>query len=164
MLSNSIPFWFGMPNCGFLKHVLFFPQIWGHTGWIWGWADMLSVHVYAVQTHCSLFAYLLENGAMKSLLWAHFEAFVCSKSVFCGNKRGVNNCFKKSSPPDAKRILSPSPEAPREAALRARCSNKKQLLEKQLRHCPRCLQEKKEETINFCEILIGSLNYCKHVE
>ena len=42
-------------------------------------------------------------------------------------------------------------EAPGEAASRARCTDKKQLFEQQLKHCLRFLQKKVDWAQNWCE-------------
>ena len=76
-------------------------------------------------------------------------------------KRGSKNCFKKSAPPDSNNYLFQCQEAPGEAASRARCTNKKQLFEQQLKHCLRFLQKKVDWAQNWCEKLTGLLNRCK---
>ena len=68
---------------------------------------------------------------------------------------------KKGAPPDSNKTLLTGQEAPGEAASRARCTDKKQLFEQQLKHCLRFLQKKVDWAQNCCEKLTGVLNYCK---
>ena len=68
---------------------------------------------------------------------------------------------KKGAPPDSNKTLIQCQEAPGEAASRARCTNKKQLFEQQLKHCLRFLQKKVDWAQNWCEKLTGLLNCCK---
>ena len=65
---------------------------------------------------------------------------------------------KKGGPPDSNGSLLTGQEAPGEAASRARCTNKKQLFEQQLKHCLRFLQKKVDWAENWCEKLTGLLN------
>ena len=73
-------------------------------------------------------------------------------------KRHSKKCFKKSAPPESNTSLFTGQEAPGEAASRARCTNKKQLFEQQLKHCLRFLQKKVDWAENWCEKMIGLLN------
>ena len=57
-------------------------------------------------------------------------------------KRGSKNASKNGAPPDSNNTLSVGQEAPGEAASRARCTDKKQLFEQQLRHFLRFLPNK----------------------
>ena len=68
---------------------------------------------------------------------------------------------KKSGLPDANDELFTCQEAPGEAASRAHCTDKKQLLEQQLKHCSRFLKKKMDWAQNWYEKLIGLLNRCK---
>ena len=52
-------------------------------------------------------------------------------------------------------------EAPGEAASRAHCTDKKQLLEQQLKHCSRFLEKKMDWAQNWHEKLTGLLNVHK---
>ena len=65
-------------------------------------------------------------------------------------KKGVpKTASKKGAPPNSNRYLFTGQEAPGEAASRAHCSNKKQLLEQQLKHCSRFLQKKVDWAQNW---------------
>ena len=77
-------------------------------------------------------------------------------------QRGSKNCFKKGAPPDSNSSLFTGQEAPGEAASRARCTDKKQLFEQQLKHCSRFLQKKVDWAQNWCEKLTELLNTCKN--
>ena len=68
------------------------------------------------------------------------------------------NCLKNGVPPDSNTTLFQCQEAPGEAASRAHCSDKKQLLEQQLKQCSRFLQKKVDWAQNWHEKLIGLLN------
>ena len=57
---------------------------------------------------------------------------------------------KKGAPPDSNRHLFTGQEAPGEAASRARCTDKKQLFEQQLKHCSRFLQKKVDWAQTWC--------------
>ena len=73
-------------------------------------------------------------------------------------KEASKNASKKGAPPDSNGYLSVGQEAPGEAASRARCTNKKQLFEQQLKHCLRFLQKKVDWAENWCEKMTGLLN------
>ena len=79
-------------------------------------------------------------------------------------KHGSQKLFKKGAPPKSNKTLSVGQEAPGEAASRARCTDKKQLFEQQLKHCLRFLQKKMYWAENWCEKLTGLLNRCKKTE
>ena len=64
---------------------------------------------------------------------------------------GSKNCFKKGAPPKSNDTLFQCQEAPGEAASRARCTDKKQLFEQQLKHCLSFLQKKVDWAQNWCE-------------
>ena len=71
---------------------------------------------------------------------------------FCVKNIGSKNCFeKKGAPPVSNTTLLIGQEAPGEAASRARCTNKKQLFEQQLKHCLGFLQKKMDWAENWCE-------------
>ena len=84
-----------------------------------------------------------------------------SQMWFLCEKRRSKNCFKKSVPPDSNYGLFPDPEAPGEAASRARCSDKKQLFEQQLKHCSRFWPKKVKWAQNRCRKLTELLNRLK---
>ena len=71
---------------------------------------------------------------------------------------------KKGVPPESNSSLFTGQEAPGEAASRARCTNKKQLFEQQLKHCSRFLQKKVDWAQNWHEKLIGLLNVYKKLK
>ena len=60
---------------------------------------------------------------------------------FCVKKMVPTTASKKGAPPDSNTTLLTGQEAPGEAASRARCTDKKQLFEQQLKHCLRILAE-----------------------
>ena len=55
-------------------------------------------------------------------------------------------------------------EAPGEAASRARCTEKKQLLEQQLKHCSRFEQKKMDWAPNRCQKLTELVNFSKKTQ
>ena len=65
---------------------------------------------------------------------------------------------EKGVPPVSNPHLIQSQEAPGEAASRARCTDKKQLFEQQLKHCLRFLQKKVDWAEYWCEKKTGLLN------
>ena len=68
---------------------------------------------------------------------------VLDQHVTFGVKKGVpKNGSKNVYPPEPNDGLFTDREAPGGAASRARCSDKKQLFEQQLRHCSKFLQKK----------------------
>ena len=71
---------------------------------------------------------------------------------------------KKGVPPDSNGELFTGQEAPGEAASRARCTDKKQLFEQQLKHCLRFLQKKVDWAENWCEKMTGLLNCSQKTE
>ena len=86
---------------------------------------------------------------------------------FCVKKEAPKTASKKGAPPDSNECLFTGKEAPGEAASRARCADKKQLFEQQLRqlkHCSRFLQKKVDRALNWCEKLTGLLNCCKKTD
>ena len=58
--------------------------------------------------------------------------------------------LQKKCPPESIPTLFTDREAPGGAASRARCSDKKQLFEQQLRHCSKFLQEKMVWAQHYC--------------
>ena len=70
---------------------------------------------------------------------------------FCVKKWVPKTVSKKGAPPESNRSLFTGQEAPGEAASRARCADKKQLFEQQLKHCLRVLQKKMDWAQNWCE-------------
>ena len=75
-------------------------------------------------------------------------------------KKGVlKTASKNGAPPKSNDPLFTGQEAPGEAASRARCTNKKQLFEQQLKHCLRFLQKKWTELkIGVKKMTAGLLN------
>ena len=100
-----VPFWIYFPHFfGFsIQKVctwyttLFFSQFLWCTECSWGWAHMQSVHVYAVQTHFSLFACFLKKGSLKSPTWVHFGTFSFVKNQIFVWKEASKNASKKVS-------------------------------------------------------------------
>ena len=84
------------------------------------------------------------------------------------NKRVSQNASKQGVPPDSNGTLFPGQEAPGAAASRAHFSDKKQLFEQQLKHCPRFLQKKVDRARNRCKKLNGLPKIvdsrCKHTK
>ena len=70
---------------------------------------------------------------------------------------------KKGAPPESNGELT-CQEAPGEAASRARCTNKKQSFEQQLKHCFRFLKKKVDWAENWCEKMTGLLNCSQKTE
>ena len=66
-------------------------------------------------------------------------------------KQGTPKRLQKSAPPESNKYLFTGQEAPGEAASRARCTDKKQLFEQQLKHCLRFLQKKVDWAENWCD-------------
>ena len=95
---------------------------------------MQSVHVYAVQTHVSVFAFFLKKGFLKTFKWVTFWTIFDQICDFCLKKWVPKTASKKGAPPDSNKTLFQCQEAPGEAASRAHCTNKKQLFEQQLKH------------------------------
>ena len=102
---------------------------------------MQSVHVYAVQTHFSLFPFFLKNDPLKGPTWVDLGTFFGQKCDFCEKKEGSKTASKKGVPPESNDCLFTGQETHGEAASRARCTDKKQLFEQQLKHCSRFLQK-----------------------
>ena len=86
--------------------------------------------------------------------WVIFDK-ICD---FCAKTMVPKTASKKGAPPDSNTTLFTGREAPGEAASRAHCTDKKQLLEQQLKHCSRCLKEKVDWAENWCKKMTGLLN------
>ena len=80
---------------------------------------------------------------------------------FCVKKGVPKTASEKGAPPDSKGTLFQCQEAPGEAASHARCTDKKQLFEQQLKHCSRFLQKKVDWAQSCCNSLTGLLDHCR---
>ena len=89
---------------------------------------------------------------------------VHQKCDFCVKKGVPKTASKKGAPPDSNRSLLTCQEAPGEIASRAHCTDKKQLLEQQLKHCSTFLKKKWTGFKIGVEKLIVLLNRCKNMK
>ena len=130
----------------------------------WGWAHMQSVHACAVQTHFSLFAFFSQKRFHGESKIGQFGVTFHQKSYFCVKKGVPKTASKKGVPPISNEELFTGREAPGEAASRARCSDKKQLFEQQLKHYSKFWHKKVVWAQIWCKSLTGLLNPCKKNE
>ena len=138
-------------------YVSFFDEFWVALSALW---DRLTCNpsTYMQSKHTFQFLYFFLKRLPEDLQMGHFLSRFWSIMWFCVWKMGSKNCFKKSAPPKSNNTLFQCQEAPGEAASRARCTNKKQLFEQQLKHCLRFLQKKVDWAENWCEKMTGLLN------
>ena len=59
---------------------------------------MQSVHVYAVQTHFSLFVFFLKKGSLKSPTWAYLGTILHLKCILCVKKEASETASEKKMP------------------------------------------------------------------
>ena len=90
-------------------------------------------------------------------------SFLNPNVTFGAKKRGPKSGSKKGCPPESNYQLFPAREAPGAAASRARCSNKKQLFEQQLKHCSKFLQKQCGLSSKFLQKkkVVWTQNRCK---
>ena len=138
-------------------HVSFFHEFWVALSALW---DRLTCNpsTYMQSKHTFQFLHFFLKSLPEDLQMSHFLSICWPNMWFLCEKVGSKNCFKKGAPPDSKESLLTGQEAPGEAASRARCTNKKQLFEQQLKHCFRFLQKKVDWAENWCEKMTGLLN------
>ena len=141
-------------------HVSFFHEFWVALSALW---DRLTCNpsTYMQSKHTFQFLYFFEKRLPEDLQMSHFLSIFDKIYEFCVKKWVPKTASKKGAPPDSNGTLSVGQEAPGEAASRARCTDKKQLFEQQLKHCSRFLQKKVDWAQNWCEKLTGLLNRCK---
>ena len=77
---------------------------------------MQSVHVYAVQTHFSVFVFFLKKAPWRPSHESLFEAFFTNYVIFVW-KIGSKNCFKKRCPSRLKQKPIPMPGGSRRGSL-----------------------------------------------
>ena len=110
-----------------------------------------------------MFCAFLKKGTLKSPTWVSFWVIFEHKCDFWVKKGVPKTASKKGAQPESNETLFTGREAPGEAASRARCSDKKQLFEQQLKHCSRFLQKKVDWAQNLCKKLNGMLDNCNKI-
>ena len=140
-------------------YVCFFDEFWVALSALW---DRLTCNpsTYMQSKHTFQFLHSFLNRLPEDLQMSHFLNHVWPHIRCLCEKNGSKNCFKKGCPPKSNNTLFQCQEAPGETASRARCTNKKQLFEQQLKHCLRFLPKKVDWAQNWCEKLTGLLNSC----
>ena len=126
----------------------FFPQLLGCTERSCRWAHMQSVHVYAVQTNFSLFAFFLRIVPWRVQHGPIWAQFLCQNVMFVCKQR-LQKILQKRCSAKVKQQSIYRPGGSRRANL-AYCTDKKQLFEQQLKHCSRFLKKKGDWAQNWC--------------
>ena len=135
-----------------LNHAPFLLQIWVALSIL---HDGLICNPYTPvqsQTHFWGFALVRKNRFQKSATLVTFgTSFGSTCDIWCGNRGSKKRFKKRVPPPEPNDVLFTDREAPGGAASCARCSDKKQLFEQQLRHCSKFLQKKVVWAQNRCK-------------
>ena len=91
--------------------------------------------------HTLQFLHVFLQRLPQDLKTSDFLRHVWLNMRFVYEKWVPKTASKKGAPPDSNRRLLTGQEAPGEAASRARCTDKKQLFEQQLKHCSKFWQK-----------------------
>ena len=144
-------------------HVSFFHEFWVALSALW---DRLTCNpsTYMQSKHTFQCLHFFLKSLPEDLQMSHCLSHFWQNMWFLCEKWVPKTASEKGAPPDSNPHLFQCQEAPGGAASRARCTNKKQLFEQQLKHCLRFLQKKVDWAENWCEKMTGLLNCSQKTE
>ena len=149
-----------MEKSVYLKHVPFFLEFWVALSAL-GDGRICNPSTLVQSKHTFHFLHFSQKRFHGESSIGQFGVMLHQKNDVSVTNNFQKTASKKGVPPISNKKLFTGQEAPREAASRTRCSDKKQFFEQQLKHYSKFWHKKVIWVQICCKSLTGLLNRCK---